>query len=239
MLQSDLCDHSDAYFVVKGTITVRNEISKAIDGYNRNLILKNNASFTSCISNINNVLFGNVEDLDVAMPIYNPFEYSKNYRKTTGILTWPEGCVIINIATRERGAQRDPPEVRTSIDAILSITDTKLYVPVVTHSTQENNTLLQQLKTRFKQTIKWNKYRSETSNWNKNNNLNYLIDPTLFNVKILSVLSFENENDRIFFKKYYMSNVEIKNFNVLMEGERFLKTPIKIKEEACEKIIEI
>ena len=60
MLQSDLGDHSDAYFVVKGTITVRNEISKAIDGYNRNLILKNNASFTSCISNINNVLFDNV-----------------------------------------------------------------------------------------------------------------------------------------------------------------------------------
>ena len=173
------------------------------------------------------------------MSIYNPFEYSKNYRKTTGILTWPECCMIINIATRERGAQRDPPEVRTSIDAILAITDTKLYVPVVTHSTQENNTLLQQLKTWFKQTIKWNKYRSETSNWNKNSNLNYLIDPTFFNVKILSVSSFENENDRIFFKKYYMSNVEIKNFNVLMEGERFLKTPIKIKEEACEKIIEI
>ena len=49
MLQSDLCDYSDAYIVVKGTITVQAENNRAIDGYNRNLILKNNAPFIKCI----------------------------------------------------------------------------------------------------------------------------------------------------------------------------------------------
>ena len=59
MLQSDLCDYSDAYIVVKGAITVQTENNRAIDGYNRNLIFKNNASFTNCISKINNTLNDN------------------------------------------------------------------------------------------------------------------------------------------------------------------------------------
>ena len=48
------------------------------------------------------------------------------------------------------------------------------------------------------------------SNQNKNNNLNYLIDPTFSNVNRLFVLSFENEDDRTSYYKYYVSNVEIK-----------------------------
>ena len=53
---------------------------------NRPLAFKNNAPFVGCISKINNTLIDNVEDLDVAMPMYNLIEYSKNYRKTTGSL---------------------------------------------------------------------------------------------------------------------------------------------------------
>ena len=66
------------------------------------------------------------------------------------------------------------------------ITDTKLYVPVVTLSTQDDNKLLEQLKTGFKRTIKWNKYRSGMSNQTKNN-LNYLTDSTFINVNRLFV----------------------------------------------------
>ena len=73
-----------------------------------------------------------------------------------------------------------------------------MYVPVVSLSAEDDNKLLEQLKTGFKRTIKWNKYRSETSNQTKNNNLNYLIDPTFTNVNRLFVLLFENEDDRIF-----------------------------------------
>ena len=84
MLRSDLCDYSDAYIVVKGDITHEgdNDANKG----NRNLAFKNNAPFINCISKINGANIDNAEDLDVAMPMDNLFEYSKNYRKTTGSL---------------------------------------------------------------------------------------------------------------------------------------------------------
>ena len=77
-----------------------------------------------------------------------------------------------------------------------------MYVPVVTLSAENDNKLLEQLKTGFKRTIKWNKYRSEMSNQTKNNNLDYLIDPSFTNVNRLFVLTFENEDDRTSFSKY-------------------------------------
>ena len=96
-----------------------------------------------------------------------------------------------------------------------------MYVPVVTLSAENDNKLLEQLKTGFKRTIKWNKYRLEMSNQTKNNNLNYLIDPTLTNVNKLFVLTFENEDDRTSFSKYYVPKVEVKDFNVLIDGKPF------------------
>ena len=83
MLRSDLCDYSDAYIVVKGTITVTDP-----DNTKRNKTVpsKNNAPFINCISKINGVKIDNAEDLDVVMPMYNSLEYSTNYRKTTGSL---------------------------------------------------------------------------------------------------------------------------------------------------------
>ena len=83
MLRSDLCDFSDSYIVVKGKITVANQDNNA---YDKKLALKNNAPFLSCMSKINNTLIDNAEDLDIAMPMYNILEYSKNHKRTTGSL---------------------------------------------------------------------------------------------------------------------------------------------------------
>ena len=77
------------------------------------------------------------------------------------------------------------------------------------------------------------------SNQTKNNNLKYLIDSTFTNVNRLLVLSFENEDDRTSFSKYYVPNVEIKDFNVLIDEKPFLEIPVKNKEEAYEQIIEM
>ena len=86
MLRSDLCDYSDAYILVKGDIALTKTNGRGIiDIRNRFLAFKNNAPFTNCISEINKVLVDNAEDLDIVMPMYNLFEYCKNYRKTTGI----------------------------------------------------------------------------------------------------------------------------------------------------------
>ena len=64
-------------------------------------------------------------------------------------------------------------------NAIFKITDTKFYVPVVTLSTKDDNSFLEQLKSGFERTIKCNKYRSEITNQTKTNYSNYLIDPKL------------------------------------------------------------
>ena len=85
-------------------------------------------------------------------------------------------------------------------NAVFKITDCKLYAPVVTLSAENDNKLLEQLKTGFKRTIKWNKYRSEMSNNAKNNTLIYLIDPTFTIVNRLFALFFENEEDRVLFQ---------------------------------------
>ena len=78
----------------------------------------------------------------------------------------------------------------------------------------------------------------QISNQNKNNNLNYLIDPTFSNVNRLFVLSFENEDDRTSYYKYYMQSVEIKD-DVLIDGNAFFELPIKNIAETYEKIIQI
>ena len=91
MLRSNLCDYSDAYILVKGTITVttlgaNNGANNIRDKRNRPLILKNNAPFVSCITRINGELIEVADDLDIVMSMYNLLEYSKNYRKTIGSL---------------------------------------------------------------------------------------------------------------------------------------------------------
>ena len=150
-------------------------------------------------------------------------------------------CVVGKALTNAPDPQPKPPIAATEspTSAKFEITDCKLYIPVVTLSAKNDNELLEQLKSGFKRSIKWNKYLSKMSNQNKNNNLNYLIDPTFSNVNRLFVLSFENEDDRTSYYKYYLPNVEIKDYNVLIDGNAFFELPIKNIEETYEKIIQI
>ena len=308
MLRSDLCDFSDAYIVVKGTIIVARP-----DNARRNkaTAFKNNAPFINCISKINGAKIDNAEDLDVVMPMYNLLEYSKNYKKTTRslwnyyidepsnplssnsesfkyktsiskntynvgdeeegydgnkvgknetevaiplkhlinfwkslniplinceielILTWSKNFALADM-TRSN-ARGNNPAIVPSVEKTFEITDTKLYIPVVTLSKENDIKLLEQLKSEFKKTIKWNKYRSQMTIQPQNNNFNYLIDSTFTNANRLFVLSFIRNNagdNRDSFSHYYIPNVEIKDFNVLIDGKRFFDLPVKNEEEA-------
>ena len=73
-----------------------------------------------------------------------------------------------------------------------AITDTKLFVPVVTLSTQDNEKLLEQLKCAFKRTINWNKYQFKVTTQAQSQYLNRLTDPSFQGVNRVFVLSFEN-----------------------------------------------
>ena len=77
------------------------------------------------------------------------------------------------------------------------------------------------------------------TNETKNNKLNYLIDPTLTKANRLFVLSFQNENDRTSFSKYYFPNVQISDFNVLINGKSFFEMSIKNDEETYEQVIKM
>ena len=290
MLKSSLCDYSDAYILVKGTITVNNTAAQgaAANYTNKKVIFKNCAPFTNCISEINNTQIDNAKDIDIVMPMHNLIEYSDNYAKTTGslwqyckdiparnngaiaifaennltdsfnfkvkiacqtgddgtkdveimvplkyfrnfwrtlemplincevnlILTWSSTCVLIATNVQNQ-------------NATFAITDTKLYVPVVTSSRQENTKFFQQLKSGFKRVINWNKYLSKPELLAQNLNLNHLIEPSFQGVNRLFILAFENDDDRTSSDEYYLPTVEIKEYNIMINGENFFDQPIK------------
>ena len=106
-------------------------------------------------------------------------------------LTWSSDCVITNSLGEGK----------------FHITETKLYVPLVPLSTQNNAKLLQQLKSGFKRTINWNEYESRIKTFAKNRYLNYLINPRFQGINRLFVLSFEIKDDRTSHSTYYLPNV--------------------------------
>ena len=88
MLNSSLCDYSDAYIRIKRTITVNNTAAADADANSSNekVIFKNCPPFTNCKSEINNTQVDIAKDIDIAMPMYNLQEYRDNYSKTSGSL---------------------------------------------------------------------------------------------------------------------------------------------------------
>ena len=139
------------------------------------------------------------------------------------LLTWSSTCVLTN----STGAGR------------FAITDKRLYVPVVALSTQENTKLLQQLKSGFKRVINWNKYLSKPELLRRNPNLNYLIEPSFQGVNRFFVLALENDAQRTSYSGYYLQNVEIKDYNIMINGENFFDQPIKNNKVTYENIRKI
>ena len=136
------------------------------------------------------------------------------------ILTWSSTCVI----TGSNGA------------GTFAITDTKLYVPVVTLSTQENTKFLQQLKSGFKRVINWNKYLSKPELLAQNPNLNRLVETSFQGVNRLFVLAFEKDAQRATHDAHYLPNVEIKDYNIMINGENVFDQPIKNNKVTYENI---
>ena len=120
--------------------------------------------------------------------------------------------------------------------ATFAITDTKLYVPVVTLSMQENTKVLQ---SGFKSVINWNKYLSKPELLAQNPNLNHLVEISFQGVNRLFVLAFENDNHKISTRHYNLPTVEIKDYNIMINGENFFDQPIKNNKVTYENIRKI
>ena len=223
-----------------------NEAEIANDNGAINISIRNSKSFDYKSKIVRTLAAGEDEKEDVTIAI--PLKYLGNFWRSLDmplinceialILSWYKECVLVGRAFRGPPAAA-PAFITSPENAKFEITDCKLYVPLVSSSAENDNKLLEQLKSGFIITIKWNTYMSQMSNQNKNNNLNYLTDPTFSNVNRLFVLSFENEDDRTSYYKYCMPSVEIKDYNVLIDGNAFFELPIKNIEETYEKIIQI
>ena len=171
----------------------------------------------------------NEEDVEIMVPL----KYLSNFWRTLEmplincevnlILTWSSTCVI----TDSNGA------------GTFAITDTKLYVPVVTLSTQENTKFLQQLRQGFKRVINWNKHLSKPELLVQNPNLNHLVEPSFQGVNRLFVLAFEDDAQRTTYDANYLPNVEIKDYNIMINGENFFDQPIKNNKVTYENIRKI
>ena len=122
------------------------------------------------------------------------------------ILDWSGNCVIIYT------------DVNNQVPTF-TITETTLHVLVVPLSTQDNAKLLAQLKSSFKRTISWNKYLPKPETLAQNPNLNHLIKPSFQEVNRLSVLVFKNDAQRTSNKRYYLLNVEIKDYSIMIDGK--------------------
>ena len=168
-----------------------------------------------------------------------PLKHLSNFRRALNIpllnceveliLTWSKNCAFADMTVD--AAANSAIVAPTGLE--FQTTDRKFYVPVVTLSKENNGRLLEQLKSGFKRIIKWNKYISQRTVQPQNNNLNYLIDPKFTKVNRLFVLSFarnaEGDNGDCF-SHYYVPNVEIKDFDALIDGKSFFDLPVKNKE---------
>ena len=147
-------------------------------------------------------------------------------REVNLISTWSTNCVIVstNVANE---------------NATLSITDTKLYVPVVTLLTQDNAKLSQQIKSGLNRVINWNEYLSKTGLLAQNSSLNHLVEPSFQGINCIFILAYEGDTQRTISKGYYLPNVELKYYNIMINGENFFDQPIKNNKITYENIRKI
>ena len=182
------------------------------------------------------------QEVELAIPL----KYLGNFWRALNIpliscevsleLKLDKNCIITSLEQRDIGGGN---RHNAATSATLSITNCKLYVPAVTLPKDDEIKLLNNLKSGFKREIIWNKYRSQMTTEAINNNLNILKDPTFTNVNRLFVLAYQTANDRQSFSQFYLANVIVKDYNVIIDKLAFFDLPIKTEEEAYEKTIDI
>ena len=213
-----LIEYSDNYAKTSGSLWQYYR-----DEPNNNLA--NSKSFKSKIKITRRTpALGNEKDVEIMVPL----KYLSNFWRTLELplincevslmLRWSSTCVITNSTGKGN----------------FEITDTKLYVPVVTLSTQDNVKLLQQLQSSFKRVVNWNKYLSKPELLAQSPNLYHLVEPSFQGVNRLFVLAFENDDQRTRTNGY-----DLPNYNIMINGEKFFDQPIKDNKVTYENIRKI
>ena len=204
MPKYNLIEYSDNYAKTTGSLW---QYCKDIPARNANNIIEGfTGNNTTDSFNFKAKITGRTEDNGTKdVEIMVPLKYLSNFWRALEmplincevnlILTWSSTCVIIATNVQNQSAT-------------FVITDTKLYVPVVTLSTQKSTKFLQQLNLDFKREINWNKHLSKPELLAQNPNLNHLVEPSFQGLNRLFVLAFENDDNRTIDDGYYLPSVE-------------------------------
>ena len=240
MSMYNLIEYSDNYSKTSGSLwqyckeipaVDDNGVIVNFDGANatESFNFKNKITGKTAANNNNNGNITGRVDVEIVVPL----KYLSNFWRTLVmplinceielILDWSVNCVIIYT------------DIENQVPTF-TITEKNLYIPVVTLSTQDSSKLLPQLKNSFQRTITWNKYLAKPELLAKNPHLNHLIEPSVQGISRLFVLAFEDDDQRISNKGYYIPDVEKKDFNRMIDGKNFFDQPVRNDKVTYENI---
>ena len=237
----NLIEYSDNYSEISGSLSQYCKEIPAVHD-NGNIVDSNGANNTDSFNFKSKIIGKTAANNDgsiagrVDVEIMVPLKYLSIFSRTLEmplinfeierIADWSKNCVLIY----------------TNLDdqvTTFTITETNLYDHIVTLSTQDNAKLLPQLRLGFKRAISWNKCLAKPELLAQNPNLTHLIEPSFQGVNSLFVLAFKNDDQRISNKRYYIPNVETKDYNVMIDGKNFFDQPVKNDKVTYENIRKI
>ena len=292
-----MCDYSEAYILVTGTINNLNANGNTV-------CFKNCAPFRSCTSHINDEYLEEAADLDIVMPMYHLIEYSDNYEDSTGSLyQFKRDEITTGDADADIGeddVESKPFDYRAKIvgtvdgnahtaklvvplkylsnffrslelrlinckislelswsqnfvlathagsggnSITFTMTDARLYVPIVTLSSKDMSHLSKLLSEGFKRSVFWNKYHTKDKRTAENNyEIRILVDASFQGMHRLFVLPFTAANQAInteyrnSYRKFYLPRTSITNYNVIIDGRNFYDQPINSDERQYDEL---
>ena len=213
MLKSSLCYYIDAYILVEGRITITgagpDAAARQADEINKGVIVKNCALFINCKSEINTTKIDNAKDINIIMPMYDLIEYSGNYTTPSGNL-WQY--------------YKDEPNYNLTNSESL-----KSKIKIIGNAPVDGNTKYVKIIVPLKYLSNfWRTLEMPLNNFKVNLILtsNCLVDLSFQGVNRLFVLYFEKKNGRTSHSEYYLPKVEIKDYNVKIDGKNIFDKPI-------------
>ena len=189
------------------------------------LTVNNSSSFQYKVSLLGNPdLDGTIVKRSVKVVV--PLKYLSNFFRSLEMplinckiklnLTWKKECTLSN----HDGA------------AVLIINDTKMYVPVVTLSKEDNKDFIEQQNKGFQRSIYWNEYKTKEKDEDANaNNFKYIaLDPSFQGVNRLFVMAYnrvDGQPTRTVRQKYYLTRISLNKYNVIIDGRNFYDNEIE------------
>ena len=221
----NLIEYSDNYQDSSATLYQYKRDEPPEDDAVADLTADNSSSFKYKVSLLRNpVLDGNLTKRSVKVVV--PLKYLSNFFRSLEMplinckiklnLTWKKECVLSTDAG----------------DAVFIINDTKMYVPVVTFSKEDNKDFIEQQNKGFQRSIYWNEYKTKEINENPDVNLfKYInLDRSFQGVNRLFVMAYNRANGqptRNGEQKYYLPRIDLEKYNVIIDGRNFYDNPVE------------